>query len=102
MIKIASGRAWDTNTKYWDSQCLKWLDLSFDLSRSLKVKCKGAIWQITYGFLLVNNGNLVPISNGFGVMSHQMSKNPILDPTIHYRPITEQQIAGSLKPELMS
>ena len=35
-------------------------DLEFDLSRSLKVKCNGAIGLPIYGFLLMFNSNIGP------------------------------------------
>ncbi len=35
-------------------------DLEFDLSRSLKVKCEGAIRLTIYGFLLMFNSNIGP------------------------------------------
>ncbi len=35
-------------------------DLDFDLSRSLKVKCEGAIGLPIYGFLLMFNSNIGP------------------------------------------
>ncbi len=35
-------------------------DLDFDLSRSLKVKCDGAIGLPIYGFLLMVNSNIWP------------------------------------------
>ncbi len=37
-------------------------DLEFDLSRSLKIKCDGAIGLPTYGFLLMVNSNIWPNS----------------------------------------
>ncbi len=36
-------------------------DLEFDLSRSLKVKCDGAIGLAIYGFLLMVNSSIGPI-----------------------------------------
>ena len=35
-------------------------DLDFDLSMSRKVKCKGAIELLIYGFLLMFNSNIGP------------------------------------------
>ncbi len=37
-------------------------DLEFDLSRPLKVKCDDAIGLSLYGFLLMFNSNMWPIS----------------------------------------
>ena len=34
-------------------------DIDFDLSRSLKVKCGGAITHPVYGFLLMFNSNMI-------------------------------------------
>ena len=36
------------------------IDLDFDLSRSLKVKCDGVIRLPIYGFLLMGNSNIGP------------------------------------------
>ncbi len=35
-------------------------DLDFEISRSLKVKCEGAIELPTYGFLVMFNANIGP------------------------------------------
>ncbi len=44
-------------------------DLDFDLSRSLKVKCNGAIELPIYGFLLMVNSNIWPNTALFEIMS---------------------------------
>ena len=46
-------------------------DLDFNLSRSLKVKVDGAIRKPTYDFLLVNDGEYMPICSILGDIATQ-------------------------------
>ena len=59
---MVNSNIWPNLTRLQDIRLCNPFDLDFDLSRSLKVKTDGVIGLAIYGFLLMVNSNMGPIS----------------------------------------